>query len=75
MYDRCRHIRVDGARCCAMALNSKAFCYFHLHHRRKPSAKPARPNTADYGAVPVNAPVAQSALNLDLPLLEDRNAI
>jgi hypothetical protein len=25
MYDRCRHIRVDGARCRAMAVTNKAF--------------------------------------------------
>ncbi|MGC1300401.1 MAG: hypothetical protein WA869_35685 [Alloacidobacterium sp.] len=75
MYDRCRHIRVDGARCRAMAVTNKAFCYFHLHNRRKTAAKPATPNTADYGTVPVNPPAAQTALDLDLPLLEDRYAI
>jgi hypothetical protein len=58
-----------------MALNGKAFCYFHMHNRRKPSAKPARSNTADYGAIPVNAPANLTPLNLEVPLLEDRTAI
>ena len=75
MYDRCRHIRVDGARCRAMAINGKTFCYFHLHHRRRKPAPPPKPTAVDYGAIPVNAPAAQTALDLDLPLLEDRYAI
>ncbi len=75
MYDHCRHIRVNGARCNGMAVNGKAFCYFHLHNRRKPAAKPAKSDTADYGAILVHAPSAQVALHVELPLLEDRHAI
>jgi hypothetical protein len=75
MYDRCRHLRINGGRCNAMALNGKAFCYFHMHNRRKPSTKPAQSNTVDYGSIPVNAPVAPTPLHLEVPLLEDRTAI
>jgi hypothetical protein len=75
MYDRCRHIRVDGARCRAMAIQDRAFCYFHMCNRRSKPAKPAKTITADYGLVPVNPPAAQIPLNVELPLLEDRYAI
>lgn len=36
MYMECRHILPGGDKCCAAAVRTKAYCYFHLLNRRIP---------------------------------------
>lgn len=82
MINTCRQIRSNGARCGSPALRGKAFCYWHFNSlRRHTAAKPVpteaailtpRDNTREPQLVhqPIAAP-----LTLDLPPLEDREAI
>ena len=44
MYNECRHIKDDGQRCHAAALNAKPYCFFHMKfdrmHRRDSALRP-----------------------------------
>ncbi len=57
---RCRHIKANGLQCGSPALSRAHFCYFHQRWRE------TRPN---------GRRVAAASPLLDLPLLEDANAI
>ena len=67
MYDECRHIMPNGARCHSPALRGQDYCYYHtrLHQRAKSSASS--------GARSAAASTPQEPLKL--PIIEDRSAI
>jgi hypothetical protein len=82
----CRHIRVNGERCSALALTNQIFCYYHVElerrHRRcsrHREAVPAilHPMSLQDGSQrdPVFAEPSDPPFPFDFPPLEDRHAI
>lgn len=79
----CRHIRINGERCCSPALANKHFCYFHLEldrrHRRCSRALKSLPTVLHPMSLQDGAQrdpiLAEPALPFDLPPLEDRHAV
>ncbi len=79
----CRHIRINGERCCSPALANKHFCYFHLElelrHRRCSRALKSVPAVLHPMSLQDGAQrdpiLAEPALPFDLPPLEDRHSI
>ncbi|HEY0307871.1 MAG TPA: hypothetical protein VGB94_06910, partial [Acidobacteriaceae bacterium] len=68
MAKECRHIKTNGCKCEAAALRGQPFCYFHALSRTREqrlASQPALP--------PPEATLAPIAL--ELPLLEDANAV
>jgi hypothetical protein len=88
MYMECRHIMPGGDKCCAAAIRTRAYCYFHLLNRRTPppalnaGRKTRRASTIgsaqtlDLGCIPVPNPEESPAqIQHSIPLLEDRMAV
>jgi hypothetical protein len=89
MFMECRHILPGGDKCCAPAIRTRAYCYFHLLNRRTPppslnaSRKTRRASTIDSASTqtldlgcPVpDAAEAPSQIQHSIPLLEDRMAV
>lgn len=79
----CRHIRVNGERCGAVALVDQPFCYYHVelerrhrHFSKLRAAEPAilHPMFLQDGSQR-NPIFAEQPPQLDLPPLEDRHSI
>jgi hypothetical protein len=86
----CRHIKINGRRCCSLAMRGKSLCYFHYgmnaHHRAlhppKPEPTIIHPLNVDAARLqrePLLAeyfsPPRPGPLTLDFPALEDRDSI
>ncbi len=64
--NRCQHIKVNGTQCGSPALRRNKLCYFHkLHHEERIALHLDRLKDARRGR----------AVSIDLPVLEDANAI
>jgi hypothetical protein len=65
-YELCRHVKTNGLRCQAAALNGGIWCYFH--HRLHQRHTPFRPSNATRGyLIP--------GQHIELAALEDRESV
>ena len=76
---RCKHVKVNGARCESPALREQAYCYYHYRARQRELSPQAPLHTTAQrpGAVEERPLMAEVPLcpPPDLFLLEDANAI
>jgi len=66
--NECHHIKTNGYKCEASALRGQPFCYFHTLSRTREQ------RLANQPALPPPEP-AITPVALELPLLEDANAV
>ena len=74
---RCKHVKVNGARCESPALREQAYCYYHYRARQREPSVPLNPKAKEPAAVEEGPLTAEVPLRppSDLFLLEDANAI
>jgi len=74
---RCKHVKVNGARCECPALREQAYCYYHYRARQREPSVPLNPKAREPAAVEERPLTAEVPLcpPPDLFLLEDANAI
>jgi hypothetical protein len=74
---RCKHVKVNGARCECPALREQAYCYYHYRARQREPSVPLNPKAKEPAAVEERPLTAEVPLcpPPDLFLLEDANAI
>ena len=74
---RCKHVKVNGARCESPALREQAYCYYHYRARQREPSVPLNPKAKEAAAVEERSLTAEVPLcpPPDLFLLEDANAI
>ncbi|MDE1154842.1 MAG: hypothetical protein PW735_03825 [Acidobacteriaceae bacterium] len=77
----CRHVRTNGERCCAFAMRDEGFCFFHSHLNSRHGQIARRTAREQAVLTPLNGSEPQlltqpePELTLELPPLEDREAI
>jgi len=74
---RCKHVKVNGARCECPALREQAYCYYHYRARQREPSVPLNTKAREPAAVEERPLTAEVPLcpPPDLFLLEDANAI
>ena len=74
-FSLCRHIKTNGKRCKSPALDRGALCYFHsrlIHRQNSIGNSPSFASMTTNNGIPCYPP---GPLELDLPVLEDRESI